>query len=281
LNLASDLPLIAGDDPQIQQVILNLVTNASEALGERPGLITLTTRLRECDASHLARSVIQDQFEPGPYVELEVCDSGCGMTPAMQQKLFDPFFTTKFTGRGLGMSVVQGVVRGHKGAIVISSQPEHGTAVAILFPVAETKRALAPASPPTHLAAPAAVPLSGTVLVAEDEATLRLLVERILKRMGLRVLTAEDGADAVEVFRQNAADITFVILDFTMPKLDGIKTLEALRAIQPQIPAVLTSGYDVENIHQRYAQEGFAAFIRKPFQVETLMKVARQLCAKA
>jgi two-component system cell cycle sensor histidine kinase/response regulator CckA len=118
------------------------------------------------------------------------------------------------------------------------------------------------------------------VLVAEDEATLRLLVERILKRMGLRVLTAEDGAEAVELFRHNANDITFVILDFTMPRLDGIKTLEALRVIQPEVTAVLTSGYDVENIHQRYAQEGFAAFIRKPFQVETLMKVVRQLCPR-
>lgn len=281
LNLASDLPLIAGDDPQIQQVVMNLVTNASESLGERPGLITITTRVRECDASHLARSLITDQFEPGPYVELEVRDSGCGMDEAVQQKLFDPFFTTKFTGRGLGMSVVQGVVRGHNGAIVVSSQPNRGTAVSILFPVAETKRAHAPASPPTNLVAPAPVTLSGTVLVAEDEATLRLLVERILKRMGLRVLTAEDGAEAVELFRRNANDITLVILDFTMPKLDGIKTLEALRAIQPHLTAVLTSGYDVENIHQRYAQEGFAAFIRKPFQVETLMKVVRQLCPKA
>ena len=281
LNLAGDLPLIAGDDPQIQQVVMNLVTNASESLGERPGLITITTRVRECDASHLARSLITDQFEPGTYVELEVRDSGCGMDEAVQQKLFDPFFTTKFTGRGLGMSVVQGVVRGHNGAIVVSSQPNRGAAVSILFPVVESKRAHAPASPPTNLVAPAPVALSGTVLVAEDEATLRLLVERILKRMGLRVLTAEDGAEAVELFRRNANDITLVILDFTMPKLDGIKTLEALRAIQPQLTAVLTSGYDVENIHQRYAQEGFAAFIRKPFQVETLMKVVRQLCPQA
>ncbi|MEK7781188.1 MAG: response regulator [Verrucomicrobiota bacterium] len=281
LNLASDLPLVAGDDPQLQQVVMNLVTNASEALGERPGLISITTRLRDCDASLLAKSLITDQFEPGTYVELEVRDSGGGMDEAVQQKLFDPFFTTKFTGRGLGMSVVQGVVRGHKGAIVVSSQPNRGTAVSVLFPVADTKPALAPVAPPINITAPTPAALSGTVLVAEDEATLRLLIERILKRMGLRVLTAEDGAEAVELFRQNAEDITFVILDFTMPNLDGIKTLEALRAIQPQVTAVLTSGYDVENIHQRYAQEGFAAFIRKPFQVETLMKVVRAMCVLA
>lgn len=279
LNLASDLPLIAGDDPQLQQVVMNLVTNASEALEERPGLITITTRLRECDAAHLAKSLITDEFAPGSYVELEVRDSGCGMDEAVQQKLFDPFFTTKFTGRGLGMSVVQGVVRGHKGAIVVSSQPHRGTAVSILFPITEAKPALAPLLPP-NMATPGPIALSGTVLVAEDEATLRLLIERILKRMGLRVLTAEDGVEAIELFQKNADDITFVILDFTMPKLDGIKTLEALRAIKPNVTAVLTSGYDVENTQHRYVQEGFVAFIRKPFQVETLMNVVRQICPK-
>jgi two-component system cell cycle sensor histidine kinase/response regulator CckA len=157
LSLASDLPLIAGDDPQLQQVVMNLVTNASESLGERPGLISITTRLRDCDASYLARSLIADQCEPGTYVELEVRDSGCGMNESVQQKLFDPFFTTKFTGRGLGMSVVQGVVRGHNGAIVVSSQPNRGSAVSILFPIAETKRARTPAPPPTNLGAPAPV----------------------------------------------------------------------------------------------------------------------------
>ncbi len=281
LNLASDLPLIAGDDPQIQQVIMNLVTNASEALGERPGLITITTRLRECDATYLARSVVQDKIEPGTYVELEVYDSGCGMTPAIQQKLFDPFFTTKSTGRGLGMSVVQGVVRGHKGTMVITSQPERGTAVSILFPCTTARQSLNPVSLPPIAESPVPAPLTGTVLVAEAEATLRLLLERILKRMGLGVLTAAAGAEAIELFRNHAPDITFVILDFTLLKLDGIKTLEALRGINPEVPVVLTSGYDVENIQERYAQEGFAAFIRKPFQVEALMKIVRQLCSKA
>ncbi|MGC3959213.1 MAG: response regulator [Verrucomicrobiota bacterium] len=282
LNLAADLPAIAGDDPQLQQVLMNLVTNASEALGERPGLITLTTRLRDCDAEYLAKSLITDKSAPGPYVELEVRDSGCGMDDITRKRLFDPFFTTKFTGRGLGMSVVLGVVRGHKGAILVTSKPERGTAISILFPV--TSKAASPAvtpkpPPPSNVAPPTA--LTGTVLIVEDEATLRLLMERILKRLGLQVLTAADGLEGVAVFQERAQEISFVILDFTMPKLDGVKTLAELRKAQPDVKAVLTSGYNVENINQSYAQEGFAAFIRKPFQVETLIEVARRLCAKA
>jgi len=279
LNLATDLPMVTGDAPQLHQVILNLVTNASEALGERPGLISITTRLRECAAELLAKSVIVDQFTPGPFVELEIRDSGCGMNTSVQQQLFEPFFSTKFAGRGLGMSVVMGVVRGHKGAVLVSSQPERGTSISVLLPLAITKPT--PPQPqlqrPTESAAP--IPLQGTVLVVEDEATLRLLMARILKRLGLRVLTAADGREALALFRENAPEIKFVILDFTMPKMDGLQTLEELRRIQAEVKAVLTSGYDAENLHENYSQAGFAAFIRKPFQVATLMKVAQELCA--
>jgi PAS domain S-box-containing protein len=282
LNLASDLPFIEGDDPQLQQVLMNLVTNASEALGEEPGLITIATRWRECDAEYLAKNLTADKLAPGRYVELEVSDSGCGMDPAVQKRLFDPFFSTKFTGRGLGMSVVLGVVRGHKGAIVVSSEINQGTKVSVLFPAATTQAAVVIPIPAPAITAAASIPpvLTGTVLVVEDEAAIRLLIERILKRSGLRVLLAEQGEEAIALFRQHADDITFVILDFTMPKMDGMKTLAELRRHQPNIRAVLTSGYDVENINQRYAQAGFAAFIRKPFQVETLMSVVRQMCAK-
>jgi two-component system cell cycle sensor histidine kinase/response regulator CckA len=282
LNLASDLPTIPGDDPQLQQVLMNLVTNASEALGERPGLITLTTRLRDCDEDYLSKSFITDKFAAGSYVELEVRDSGSGMDEATREKLFDPFFTTKFTGRGLGMSVVMGVVRGHKGAIMVSSQPGCGTAVTILFPVlGKPANPVAAPTPPAANSPALAPPLTGTVLVIEDEATIRLLIERILKRLGLQVLTAADGMEGLAIFQERANEISFVILDFTMPKLDGIKTLAELRKVQPDVKAVLTSGYNVENINQSYAQEGFAAFLRKPFHVETLIQVARELCAKA
>jgi len=271
-----------GDDPQLQQVVMNLVTNASEALGEKPGLITLTTRWRECDAEFLAKTQISDQLTAGTYVELEVRDSGCGMDETTRAKLFDPFFSTKFTGRGLGMSVVMGVVRGHKGAILVSSQLNRGTAVSVLFPATACRHTAMPAAQRPVANPPAApMPLSGTVLVVEDEASLRLLMERILKRLGLRVLTAEDGAEGVAIFQQRAPEITFAIVDFTMPKLDGIKTLAEFRKVKPDVKAVLTSGYDVESFSQNYAKDGFAAFLRKPFQVEMLVTVARELCAPA
>ena len=282
MNLAPDLPRVAGDDPQLQQVLMNLVTNASEALGERPGLITVTTRVRECDEDYLTMSRIADKFAAGRYVELEVHDSGCGMDAATCEKLFDPFFTTKFTGRGLGMSVVMGVVRGHKGAIMVSSQPGRGTAVSVLFPVTPDRNLVVPVSkPPVADSFDTPTLLNGLILVVEDEAIIRLLMERILRRLGLRVLTAQDGMEGVAMFQAHAAEISFVIIDFTLPKLDGINTLAKFRKLQPNVKAVLTSGYDVENISQTYHQEGFAAFLRKPFHVETLIRVARELCPKA
>ncbi len=280
LNLAPELSFIEGDEPQLQQVLMNLVTNASEALGENPGLITITTRDRHCEAAELAKSLTAKPLSPGRYVELEVRDSGAGMDEAVQHRLFEPFFSTKFTGRGLGMSVVMGVARGHQGAILVSSQPARGTTVSVLFPVIPTTPPVINSVPiPPTTTAASLPPLTGTVLLVEDEPAIRLLMERILKRAGLRVLLAENGEEAVALFQQHANKITFIILDFTMPKMDGLETLAELRRHQPKVKAVLTSGYDAENMNQRYAHEGFAAFIRKPFQVETLLQVARQMCS--
>jgi len=280
LNLASELPFIVADAPQVQQVLMNLITNASDALEEKPGLIRITTCVRECDAEALAQSRCAQSLKPGPYVVLEVRDTGCGMDDVVQRQLFDPFFTTKFTGRGLGMSAVLGIVRGHSAGILVSSQPGHGSVVSVLFPAKDYKPvAMAkPLSPPPISEKPETLPLTGTVLVVDDEAPIRLLIEQILKRMGLRVLTAADGESAVACFREHARDITFVILDLTMPKLDGSKTLAELRRLDPAVQAVLTSGFDVDTLDPRLKDEGFAAFIRKPFQVEALIALVRRLC---
>jgi len=281
LNLAAELPFIAADAAQLQQIILNLATNASEALEEKPGLITITTCVRECDAEVLARRRSAPPLAPGPYVILEVRDSGCGMDAEVQQQLFVPFFTTKFTGRGLGMPAVLGVVRSHQGGILVSSQPGRGTVISVLFPAKDYRPVAAakPLSPPVvdEIAEPP--PLAGTVLVVDDEAPIRMLVEHTLKRMGLKVLTAEDGQAAVECFRLHAQDIKFVLLDLTMPRMDGPTTLQELRRIQPGVKAVLTSGYGVAGSHRHTPQAGFAAFIHKPFQVEALINLARQMCA--
>jgi len=280
LRLASGLPTIHADASQLQQVVMNLVTNASEALGDQPGLIRITTRLCECNSTELAESRLAVKPPPGRFVELEVSDTGCGMDEAIQEKLFDPFFTTKFVGRGLGMSVVMGVLQGHNGAILLSSQPGKGSVLRVLFPVSpiaavsQTPAALHESSITYRAATPT---FSGTVLIADDETQVRTVFERFLARLGLRVLSAVDGEHAVSLFQQHAGEITFVLLDLTMPKLDGLKTLIEIRRVRPNIKVALTSGYEGGDVAQRYSKNGFDAFIQKPCDLDTLTKLVQQM----
>lgn len=281
LNLAPDLPPIHADAAQLQQILMNLVTNASEAIGDnKPGVLAITTGVRECDDSYLAETRTTNKLSRGRYVTLEVSDTGCGMDETVRANLFDPFFTTKFVGRGMGMSAVLGIVQGHRGAIMVSSKPRKGTVVSVLFPAVKKIDGDAPEKEPVPLfipKAPATV-LSGTVLVADDETQVRSLMELLLKRMGLRVLAADDGEQAVALFREHAAEIKFVLIDLTMPNLDGRKALAAMRRIRPEIKVVLTSGYDGGELVRRHDQEGFDAFIQKPCDIETFRKVVRQMC---
>jgi len=281
LNLASDLPLIHADTAQVQQVLINLVTNASEAVGDKPGVLTVTTSVRDCDASYLAETRTSHKPAAGRYVVLEVSDTGCGMDDSVRAKLFDPFFTTKFVGRGLGMSAVLGIVQGHRGAIMVSSKPKKGASISVLFPAvvkvseSATPREILPFVPSKT---PAAT-LSGTVLVADDETQVRSMMELLLKRMGLQVLSADDGKQAVELFRQHAPEIKFVLMDLTMPNLDGRKALAEIRQIRPEVKVVLTSGYESDDLMDRYGQDGFDAFIQKPCDLDTFKKVVHQMCA--
>ena len=280
LNLAADLPVVQADVAQAQQVLMNLVTNASEAIGDKPGVLTITTSVRDCDAAYLAETRTNNKPEPGVFVIMEVSDTGCGMDDTARAKLFDPFFTTKLLGRGLGMSAVLGIVHGHRGAIIVSSKPRKGTVISVLFPVGSGApgAGLQTPAPAIVRKAPAA-PLSGTVLVADDEGQVRALMELLLKRMGLQVLPAADGEQAVNLFRQHSAEIKFVLMDLSMPKLDGRKALAEIRKIRPEVKVVLTSGYDSDDLIRRYEKEGFDAFIQKPCDVETFKTVVRQVCS--
>ena len=281
LSLAPMLPMVEGDAAQLQQIVVNLVTNASEALEDKPGYISVTTAVRIYDDNFLAASRTGTPLKPGCYVTLEVCDSGCGMDESVQQRLFDPFFSTKFTGRGLGMSAVLGAVRSHEGGIILKSAVNGGTTVSILLPaVGRTSNQSQPVA--SKVADSNLIPsLTGTVLVADDEAVMRTMVERILKRVGLRVLLATDGAEAVELFRQHAHEITFVLLDLTMPKLDGVNTLAELRRHQPNVKAVLTSGFTEANLNERSTQAGFVEFIAKPYEAKRLIEIAQKICGSA
>lgn len=281
LRLAEDLPPIEADAAQVQQVVISLVTNASEAITEGSGFIAVITCRQTCDAAFLSEGRLQGQIAPGDYVALEVRDTGCGMDASTQEQLFEPFFTTKFVGRGLGMAAVLGIVRGHRGAIRVISRPGKGTTVTVLFPalagaMPARPSVTAPKSQPAGDAIPA---LSGTVLLVEDEQPMRLMVERALRRTGLRVLSAGSGPEAVALVQQYTDKITFALLDLAMPNMDGLQTLAELRRIRPDLKAVLTSGFDLANVQQRFAQAGFVAVIQKPYQIESLLRLAQRICA--
>jgi CheY-like chemotaxis protein len=273
LDLFPLLPSVMADAGQMQQVVLNLVINASEAIGEETGGVSLRTGVLECDDVYLGNSRLEEKPPPGRFAFIEVSDTGCGMDEETQRRLFDPFFTTKFPGRGLGMSALQGIVRGHNGAILVDSDVGKGTIIRVLFPAMPAeerpqKPSIEPAStPPEKAALPA---FSGTALLVDDEVGLRNLCKTILEHFGFRVLTASDGEECVKVFSALADEITCVILDLTMPKMDGAAAFIELKRIRPDVPVILSSGYDKTEATRRFTGKGLAGFIQKPYEIKTL-----------
>jgi len=270
-DLQPDLPAIEADAGQIRQVIMNLITNAAEAIGDQAGTVTVRTGVREIDEAYPSAAWMDDELEPGPYVFLEVTDTGCGMSPETQARIFEPFFTTKFTGRGLGLAGMLGIVRGHDGTIEVNSTPDVGTTFRVLFPYSGV-------SPP---------PLGqeardesrwqgeGTILVVDDEEGVRDVMESTLERCGLHVLTATNGREAVEMFAERSQEIAAVILDLTMPQMDGEETLREIRKLQPSARVVLTSGFGEEEASARLAGADVAGFVKKPFKLTDLVDTVR------
>ena len=269
MRLAENLSRVEADATQLRQVIMNLVINAAEAIDGKDGVITVSTRITRCDRACLDATLSPDVLPEGEYVTLEVRDTGCGMDPATQAKIFDPFFTTKFTGRGLGLAAVLGIVRGHHGAVRVKSTPGEGTTFTILLP--PTQAIYGPAPLP-HASAVAAKPLEqkGTILLVDDELPVRNVAARLLERLGFRVLPAKDGIEAVTLFREHAARVDCVLLDLTMPGLDGIATFHELQQIRPDVRAVLASGYSEQELGRQFAQDGLAAILQKPYTIGAL-----------
>ncbi|NLF38434.1 PAS domain S-box protein [bacterium] len=265
-SLAPDLPPINADATQVRQVVMNLVINASEAIGDQNGLIAVTTGAVQCDRAYLSELWLSDELPPGCYVMLEVADTGCGMSKETQARIFDPFFTTKFTGRGLCLAAVHGIVRGHKGAIKVYSEPGQGTTVKVLFPA--SGHAFAPQR--QDAAQEPAWRGAGTVLVADDEDSVRTLGARMLEYLGFTALTAANGREAVDVFAAHKDDICCVILDLTMPEMDGEQTFRELRRIKSDVKVFLTSGYNEQDVTQRFADKGLAGFLQKPYDLDVL-----------
>ncbi len=276
-NLAENLPVFDGDVTQIRQVVMNLITNASEAIGDQGGIVTLTTGTMDCDRDYLdnANNVlsagIDRPLEEGVYAYLEVTDTGCGMDKDTVSRIFDPFFTTKFTGRGLGMSAVQGIVRGHHGAIMVYSEPGNGTTFKILFKALANSDESA-ISPVTagELNGQASSMFEGTILIVDDEPTVCSVGKQMLKRMGFDVLVAADGREGLEVFEAERSRIVCVLLDLTMPNLDGVETFREMRRLNPEISIILCSGYNEVDATQNFTGKGLAGFLQKPYSMKTL-----------
>ena len=272
LQLCRDSPLVKADASQLQQVIMNLIINASEAIGDRPGVITLATSVQECDAACLRSSCLEDKPAPGRFAVLEVADTGCGMERETVERLFDPFFSTKFTGRGLGMSAVLGIVKGHNGAIMVESEKGKGTTMRVLLPLAEASQTGQFQAPEAKGPGeePHAARLSGTVLVVDDEEVVRAVCAAMLEDLGCQVITAVDGEDAMRILRDSTEKIDLVLMDLTMPRMDGGTAAREMIRIKPDTMIVLSSGYNDHALSLRFAGQGFAGFIQKPFNMQAL-----------
>jgi CheY-like chemotaxis protein len=263
-----------GDPSQLRQLILNMVTNASESLGEESGVIFVSTGVVHCDVAHLQSCDVSTASGEGLYVFVEVSDTGCGMDEETRRRVFDPFFSTKFTGRGLGLAAVLGIVRGHGGAVRIDSQIGRGTTIRVLLPALEPEATSRRSMPADRAAEAGRRPeFSGTVLLVDDEEPVRALGRRMLERLGLGVITAADGEQAVATFKRRRAEISCLVLDLTMPRMDGEAALEQIRRLDEQVPVVMSSGYDESKLAERLGRRRSVSFIQKPYRMEDLRRV--------
>jgi PAS domain S-box-containing protein len=259
-DLEKDLPAIEADRGQAQQILLNLVINAGEAIGNRDGLITVKTLTRTVDIPYIRIHPEAAALSPGEYVVLEVRDTGCGIDDAVKTKIFDPFFSTKFTGRGLGLAAVAGIVRGHKGAIIVNSQPGTGTTFDVLLPAIPRPIQTQPEAPPV-----VKTEGSGVVLIIDDEPTVRQIAKKALENRGYTVLVADDGLAAIDIFKRHPGKIDLAILDLSMPGMSGQETLPELRKVRPDVKVLVSSGYSEIEAMTMFEGQKVSGFIQKPY----------------
>jgi two-component system, cell cycle sensor histidine kinase and response regulator CckA len=261
-DLTEGLVGVLADPAQVRQVILNLVVNASEAIGDQSGVITIRTGRMRADRAFLIQTHLSPDLPEGDYVYVEVSDSGCGMSAETKAKIFDPFFTTRFKGRGLGLAAVLGVVRAHRGAIKVESEVGRGTTFRLVFPGDDG----AVEAPPGDADSLAGWKGTGTVLVADDEETVRMTVARMVEAFGFDPILSVDGREAVAAFRARGGAFAVVLLDMTMPHLSGLEAFREIREVNPQAKVILMSGYSEEDATSRFAGHGLDGFLHKPFR---------------
>jgi PAS domain S-box-containing protein len=275
LELSSRAP-VEGDATQLQQVVLNLATNASEALGEREGCVWVRAGTTVQDAASLAGAVGTENPVPGAYTFLEVADDGPGMDAATQARVFEPFFTTKFSGRGLGLAAVLGIVRAHGGVVLVRSEPGRGTSIRVLLP--EPGSVLARSQPTVAAGEPA--PRRATVLVVDDQDFVLEVAQAFLERAGHRVLTAIGGRAGIERFREHAHEIDAVLLDLAMPDADGEAVLRELQRLRPDVRVIIATGYGSGHAAERLASAHVAGILRKPYEAEEMVALVQRVLAQ-
>jgi two-component system, cell cycle sensor histidine kinase and response regulator CckA len=280
-KLEKNLPAVVGDATQLRQVILNLVVNASEAVGENPGTITVSTGVLQANRAYLNETQLAGgQIPEGEYVCFEVSDSGCGMEAETLKKIFDPFFTTKFTGRGLGLAAVLGIIRGHRGTLKVESQPGRGTKFKVLVPVAHQ-----PAVPKAMVSAPSSLGEwrgKGTVLVVDDEESVGIMASQMVENIGFKAVRARNGLEALNYLRSpDNPEVQLVLLDMTMPHMSGDKVFHEIKKISPSTPVLLMSGYSEEQASAMFQNQALPGFIHKPFRLAALKEKVRSIVESA
>ncbi|TNE43592.1 MAG: response regulator [Deltaproteobacteria bacterium] len=264
-ELEYNLPCVEGDPTQLQQVLMNLLTNAAESYEGKSGTVTLRTGQTELYYRGVTDTFTGTEMDTGRYVFVEVQDHGRGMSKETQARIFDPFFTTKFTGRGLGLAAVLGIVRSHNGMIKISSEENQGTLFTVFFPVSDQEATKRPSTPPSVEILNEADWQKATILLVDDDRVVRSVARNMLESMDFNVLLAEDGVVGLSILKEQKDNIALVLLDLTMPRMGGLETFEAMRAIHPTLPIVLCSGYSQEEVVANFAQHNISGFLSKPF----------------
>ncbi|MBA3849324.1 MAG: hypothetical protein C0502_04935 [Opitutus sp.] len=274
LHLPPNLPPVQADATQIRQIVMNLVLNAAEAIGDRAGAISVSTFTQAVTSADLRRAIQHPELAGGAYVGLEVRDNGGGIPPGTLERIFEPFFTTKFSGRGLGLSAVLGIARSHRGALYVESEAGSGTSFRLLLPAAGGEAAASLPAGEDSRETPGALPqLQGTVLVVDDESAVREMTALGLRHAGLQVIEAADGFEALNLCRAHPAEIDLLLLDLTMPNLSGEETLRRLRMQGAKQKVILMSGYSASEATRRCQSLGAVAFVQKPFEFAALISL--------
>ncbi len=274
-DLAANIPAVEADASQIRQLVMNLISNASEAIGKDGGIILLKTGSRHASRAYLRSIALEQNLTEGEYAFIEVRDNGEGMPGEVQQRMFDPFFSTRFTGRGLGLAAVLGIVRSHYGAIQVESTHGEGTCVTVLFP--KTTTVIAPAG---QAPAPSDHPLiaheNRTVLVVDDEPPVLNVTSRILIKAGYQILTATDGAQAVACVKEKGEILDAIILDMSMPNMSGPMALKEIQQMHPRIPVIIASGFSEDEVRAEFEDSNVSGILQKPFSSDVLLRQLSQ-----